>query len=149
MFSKDVVFYLILFFLILWNAAVWFFTLKAFIVFGYRPTTGKVQNSELEYVKDFEFGDKYHLSVVYSYKYKDKNFESNQVNYRKREVFENKILADRELEKYIEGKEVTVFVNPVFPKSAVLKKQIPYEMFSALLLGAFPIYLVIKILAKP
>lgn len=142
MFSKDVVFYLLLIFLIPWNAAVWFFTLKAFIVFGYRPTTGKVQNSELEYVTDIEYGDKYHLSVVYSYKYKDKNFESNQVNYTKREVFENKILADRALGKYIEGNEVTVFVNPVFPKSAVLKKQIPYETFPLLLGGAFAMYLV-------
>ncbi|WP_348730261.1 DUF3592 domain-containing protein [Rheinheimera texasensis] len=145
MFSKDVVFYLVLIFLIPWNAAVWFFTLKAFIVFGYRPTTGKVQNSELEYVKDIEYGDKYHLSVVYKYKYKDKNFESNQVKYTKREVFENKILADRELEKYIEGNELTVFVNPVFPKSAVLKKQIPYETVPLLLGGAFAIYLVMSL----
>ena len=141
MLSNDAAFYLLLVFLVPWNGYLWFVTLKAFFVFSYQPITGVVKSSKLEFEKDCEYGDKHHLAVVYTYKFKGKSFESSQVNYTSKEEFEDQELAKSELSKYKKGSVVAVFVNPLFPNSSVLKRQIPYRAIPFLLGGAFALYL--------
>ena len=142
--SNDAVFYLLLIFLVLWNGGVWFFILKASIVFGYQPVLGIVKSSKIEF-KSSDSGDRHLLTVVYSYKFKDKSFESSQVNYTGKEEFEDKEVAESELSKYPKGSKVSVFVNPLFPNSAVLKKQIPYRAIPLVLGGGFGAYLIMSI----
>ena len=73
------------------------------------------------------------------------SFESSQVNYTGKEEFEDKEVAESELSKYPKGSKVSVFVNPLFPNSAVLKKQIPYRAIPLVLGGGFGAYLIMSI----
>ena len=100
------------------------------------PTTsGVIESSEVVRSRDRDGDTLFGADVVYSYTVGDREYESGRIGFGKDFKSSNSSRAYETINRYPEGKEVTVSYDPNRPEVAVLEPGVSFGSYAPYIVG--------------